>query len=325
MSDQDDHHFVFNPTQPDIPPPSQPHTYARVHSLLAPPNPTLVNNSHPNYNLNSNPSSTPFYGALHLSPRPSPYPFSDDYFNEAYHPSLSPAPQNFLDAILNPARLDHNRFSPFTYQPALHPFQQLERIAPDMPPVTRARPQASRPARLPNGYVDLTSTPDLPPQTRKRESPTPGPSAKRQRRESGNAATAQPITVEEVDLTEDKTPIQQALQKQREAAARSQTKPEEKPTTFNTFTCVICMDIPTDLTATACGHLFCHTCLNEALIAGENRAGPGEQKRSQCPVCRKFINRSKTTDIIPLLLKKGLTTQPRKKAPVAPTAAGVKV
>jgi hypothetical protein len=62
------------------------------------------------------------------------------------------------------------------------------------------------------------------------------------------------------------------------------------------------------------GHLFCHTCLMEALIAGENRAGPGEQKRSQCPVCRKFINRSKAADIIPLLLKKGLATQPRKKA-----------
>lgn len=69
------------------------------------------------------------------------------------------------------------------------------------------------------------------------------------------------------------------------------------------------------------GHLFCHTCLMEALIAGENRAGPGEAKKSQCPVCRKFINRSKASDIIPLLLKKGLATQPRKKAPAV--AAGV--
>jgi hypothetical protein len=71
------------------------------------------------------------------------------------------------------------------------------------------------------------------------------------------------------------------------------------------------------------GHLFCHTCLMEALIAGENRAGPGEQKRSQCPVCRKVINRSKASDIIPLLLKKGLATQPRK--PVTRTAAAPKV
>jgi hypothetical protein len=59
----------------------------------------------------------------------------------------------------------------------------------------------------------------------------------------------------------------------------------------------------------------------EALIAGENRSGPGEAKRSQCPVCRKFINRNKQTDIIPLLLKKGLATQPRKKKEVASPAA----
>jgi len=47
----------------------------------------------------------------------------------------------------------------------------------------------------------------------------------------------------------------------------------------------------------------------EALIAGENRNQPGEAKRSQCPICRKFINRTKAPDkapdIIPLLMKKG--------------------
>jgi hypothetical protein len=69
------------------------------------------------------------------------------------------------------------------------------------------------------------------------------------------------------------------------------------------------------------GHLFCHTCLMEALIAGENRSGPGEQKRSQCPVCRKVINRSKVADIIPLLLKKGLVTQPRKTVVSSTTTA----
>ena len=75
----------------------------------------------------------------------------------------------------------------------------------------------------------------------------------------------------------------------------------------------------------ATGHLFCHTCLMEALIAGENRSGPGEPKRSQCPVCRKSINRNKATDIIPLLLKKGLSTQPRKKALKPASAVAPKV
>lgn len=77
------------------------------------------------------------------------------------------------------------------------------------------------------------------------------------------------------------------------------------------------------------GHLFCHTCLMEALIAGENRGGPGEPRRSQCPVCRKNISRTKPTDVIPLLLMKGLRTQPRKTRPVvattSPTATGSKV
>ena len=64
----------------------------------------------------------------------------------------------------------------------------------------------------------------------------------------------------------------------------------------------------------------------EALIAGENRSAPGEPRRSQCPVCRKAINRSKPADIIPLLLKKGLATQPRKKKDaVATEAADAKV
>ncbi|KAF1918275.1 hypothetical protein BDU57DRAFT_446410 [Ampelomyces quisqualis] len=163
-----------------------------------------------------------------------------------------------------------------------------------MPPTTRA-------ARLPTGYVDLTATPDSPPHRRKTQSPTPGPSAKRRK----------------LDLTDDK--------QRPHASTNALTKPDDKPTTFNTFNCVICMDMPTDLTATACGHLFCHTCLMEALIAGENRSVPGDPRRSQCPVCRKFINRNKPTDIIPLLLKKGLATQPRKKPMPSPTPVAPKV
>lgn len=60
----------------------------------------------------------------------------------------------------------------------------------------------------------------------------------------------------------------------------------------------------------------------EALIAGENRNQEGP-RRSQCPVCRKNISRSKATDIIPLLLKKGLATQPKKKRPIGSGTASV--
>jgi len=245
-------------------------------------------------------------------------PADEGQFDDVYRAPPVPYSTGFFDHILNPAGLDHGRYSPFAWRP-YSPFTG------EMPPATRARPQGSRPDRLANGYVDLTSAPESPPRRRKPQSPTPGPSAKRQKRDDGSAAevkqqSAEPEKIEELDLTEQKTPLQEALQKQREDAVKAQAKPEETVTTFNSFNCVICMDNPTDLTATACGHLFCHTCLMEALIAGENRTGPHETKRSQCPVCRKTISRNKATDVIPLLLKKGLATQPRKKV-VAPAAA----
>ncbi|KAJ4351443.1 uncharacterized protein N0V89_006785 [Didymosphaeria variabile] len=232
------------------------------------------------------------------------------YFDNAYHTEPSPPAPNFLDNILNPVETNS-----FGYQ-----------FSDSNMPTSRGQ---GRPARLSNGYVDLTTdSPDVTTaRSRKtqRDSPTPGPSAKRQRRNDGTAAQAESdlpaAMVEEIDLSSENKTVQHVLQKQREEAVKAQALPEEKATTFNTFNCVICMDTPTDLTATACGHLFCHTCLMEALIAGENRGNPGEQRRSQCPVCRKNINRSKVSDIIPLLLKKGLATQPKKTRPISASAA----
>ena len=89
---------------------------------------------------------------------------------------------------------------------------------------------------------------------RKRGSPTPGPSAKRARHGDGSAKPASPdARIDEIDLSDDKVTVQEVLQKQRVDAVKAQTRPEEKPTTFNSFTCVICMDTPTDITATSCG------------------------------------------------------------------------
>ncbi|KAI8943327.1 hypothetical protein NX059_001344 [Plenodomus lindquistii] len=255
----------------------------------------------------------------------SPRPFAAAHLDDLH--SLTPPSANFFDSILNPAGLDHGRYSPFAYRPS-PPVRGRSSVY-DMTPRTRATEHDSqRPGRLSNGYVDLTSMPDSPTSRRKRESSSPGPSAKRAKRHDGRAAkpeSGEAAKIEEIDLTDETTPAQQFLQKQRLEAVKAQEKPEETTTTFNTFTCVICMDNPTDLSATACGHLFCHTCLMEALIAGENRTGPGEAKRSQCPVCRKVLSRTKSTDIIPLLLMKGLSTQPRKKVTVATSAAAAKV
>jgi hypothetical protein len=128
---------------------------------------------------------------------------------------------------------------------------------------------------------------------------------------SGTSATA-PIEIEDID--EDNV-LNTTLQRQRAEQVASQQQHTEKPLRLSNLTCVICMDTPTDLTATSCGHVFCYTCLMEALIAGENRLGAhGETKRSQCPVCRKAIARNKASDVIPLLMKrKGSVPPPPKK------------
>lgn len=122
----------------------------------------------------------------------------------------------------------------------------------------------AQPGRLSNGYVDLTSShvdltePDSPRRRRRRESPAPGPSSKRQRRQDGNpvemegSSNKSPAKIEEIDLSQDDDMLD-VLKKQREEAIKAQGKPEETVTAFNTFNCVICMDRPTDITATACG------------------------------------------------------------------------
>lgn len=157
-------------------------------------------------------------------------------------------PPNFFDHLLNPAINNDDPAFAYTYA---SPYDMSS---------SRAQP-----GRLSNGYVDLTSPhvdltePSSPPsQRRKRDSPAPGPSAKRQKREDGTAAepessnTKPPAKIEEIDLSQDDD-ILDVLQKQREEAIKAQAKPEETITTFNTFNCVICMDRPTDISATACG------------------------------------------------------------------------
>ncbi|KAF2502384.1 hypothetical protein BU16DRAFT_532745 [Lophium mytilinum] len=282
--------------------------------------------------------SSSYHSASQSSSQPETPPFNDDYFQDAFSdfasaPAYSRLPH--FDTILNPTNSSGtDRF----FSPPAWP-------SPRRPPSPRA-PSPTLPsipafsmssARLPNGYVDLTHDPTSPssPPPNPRRAPkrnttlhsspelNEGPSTKRQRRNdttSSRIPATRDSPIEEIDLVDDdKTVLQNALQKQRMEQVKAQERPAEKPLKMSNLTCVICMDTPTDITATSCGHLFCHTCLMEALIAGENRSGVPEPRRSQCPVCRKLINRTKTTDIIPLLMMRGLATQPRK--PATPKAA----
>lgn len=192
--------------------------------------------------------------------------------------------------------------------------------------------------------ASLSSSPMAPTRRRKRESTSPlfvplSPSPKRAKRNDASSsgrrgsrqgatsgpsnAAAEVEEIERIDLLDDDTPLAEALQKQRAEQVKAQQESQNGADALprlTTITCVICMDTFKDLTATACGHLFCHECLMEALIAGEARAGPGEPKRSQCPVCRKALSRNKTGDIIPILMKQALATQPRRQKATTTTA-----
>ncbi|KAF2817676.1 uncharacterized protein BDZ99DRAFT_513904 [Mytilinidion resinicola] len=279
--------------------------------------------------------SSSYHSASQSSSQPETPPFTDDYFQDAFS-DLASAPTasrlRHFDTILNPTNSSGTDrfFSP----PAWPSPRRLPSPRAHSPALPSGSAFSMSGARLPNGYVDLThdpSSPSSPPPNPRRapkrntalhSSPesVEGPSTKRHRRNDGTSSRVsgtRDSPIEEVDLIDDdndKTVLQNALQKQRLEQVKAQERPAEKPLKMSTLTCVICMDTPTDITATSCGHLFCHACLMEALIAGENRSGVPEPRRSQCPVCRKLINRTKTADIIPLLMMRGLATQPRKSA-----------
>ncbi|QDS76176.1 hypothetical protein FKW77_007957 [Venturia effusa] len=173
-------------------------------------------------------------------------------------------------------------------------------------------PTNSQTRKRNSSVLDLDSAPSSPSET---EPPQPGPSVKRFRRPGERVkrpkptpnpaveGTNTPAEIEAIDLTEEATPLKDALQKQREDQIKAQREDAGKPLLITKMTCVVCMDTPTDLTATKCGHLYCHMCLNESLKAGEaRRRQAGEQQRiPQCPICRTKLDRKKDADVIPLL------------------------
>ncbi|KAI4195858.1 MAG: hypothetical protein LQ350_006933 [Teloschistes chrysophthalmus] len=130
----------------------------------------------------------------------------------------------------------------------------------------------------------------------------------------------------EIDLTaidEDDAYVSTMLREQQASAARAQQRQrdpcadavaqqakEQETTKLSDVMCIICLETMTDMTVTHCGHLFCHTCIMEALIAGENQSNPGDPAKgtSKCPVCRKKIVRPggkgrDRREIIPLEIK----------------------
>jgi len=102
--------------------------------------------------------------------------------------------------------------------------------------------------------------------------------------------------VEEVDLTEPDPEDRLLAIAQEDLLKLQRPEGQEKPKLAD-FKCVICLDDPTDLAATPCGHIFCDFCLQGALRAGQ----AANTKFGRCPVCRRRVN---FKDVIPLEIKK---------------------
>ena len=168
----------------------------------------------------------------------------------------------------------------------------------NMPPVTR---------RQRSSFVDLTTGPSSPPQ------PPPTRGVPRSLKRSAQDAEEDRSTkrtrgtthhIDELDLTEEAPSAEEELQRaeQEKAIAAQQAEPENTgPLKIGQRQCIICMENYTNATVTVCGHIYCHECLTQALIAGEKNNDRGV---GNCPVCRKPLNRKKANQIIPLAFMK---------------------
>ena len=75
---------------------------------------------------------------------------------------------------------------------------------------------------------------------------------------------SQVIEIEDIIEVDDGDALGQTLQKQRQEQVAAQDDRGDKPAKLSTLSCVICMESPTDLTATSCGML--HLELNSQTV-----------------------------------------------------------
>ena len=145
----------------------------------------------------------------------------------------------------------------------------------------------------------------------------PGSSSSRPRSES---------PVESIDLTtvDETTSAADVLARQgADTVVLQKTSSDTGRTPLTSYKCPICMETPTDITATICGHLFCHRCIIETLKWSEDQRGenmPGHRAKGVCPVCRKELRRIDTEQkgrtLVPLSIMLVQQMQKQKKTDV---------
>lgn len=81
------------------------------------------------------------------------------------------------------------------------------------------------------------------------------------------------------------------------AAQQATANSSSGPLKIGKRQCIICMEPFSNATITHCGHVYCHECLTQALLAGERTS---ERGSGNCPVCRKPVRRTKANQMIPI-------------------------
>ena len=295
----------INPTTSHPPLPA---SLNQKHSHLDPPNfPLQANPVSEASNLSLRPLTVPPFHAHQVTPasrnqNPSDRPPS-------YSPSDSSISADSFDRDDSPWQDDSDDFNDFVDL-------TTDSSPPSMPP-TKKTP-ATKPRKL---AISGPST---------RAPGSPSNPAKRRKTEASQSSNRSSQRVEEVDLrdVDDDKGLQKVLEQQRMATIKAQQEQANKPSKLSTLQCIICMEPMKDITATHCGgsqlitspiscdskliqsclgHLFCHTCLMEALIAGENQGAEPGKGTPKCPVCRKKVLRPKdhkpSSQVVPLAIK----------------------
>ena len=164
-------------------------------------------------------------------------------------------------------------------------------------------PNTRRSGRNRDTIVDLTSEVSSPPRAntraRKRSADDTSAAASRAPKRTRRPSEADP-KVEELDLTnEAPSAEEELLQSQQRAtiAAQQAALESSKPLRIGQRQCIICMEPYTNATVTSCGHIYCHECLTQALLAGEKN---NDRAVSNCPVCRKQVKRTTKGALVPV-------------------------
>lgn len=187
-----------------------------------------------------------------------------------------PLPRPFHDAT-NPERQDEDNFPLFGLSPLQMPdfdTQPSIGLASISRPVSRLSwaSEASSTFEIPSwplaqpheGFIDLTADPTppgMPAPSRKRPASTlhdslhtsamPSNSMKRNKREE--TVKVELEDVEELDLWDDDDGLSKVLEQQRLMSIKAQQELVDKPVTFSSLQCIICMESITNITVTHCG------------------------------------------------------------------------